>query len=170
MPLDVEFEKIDECVRDVVHDLGGAIVVEEKLALAFEGAVAEFVLAGFEIEGELDVGAKEVGFDGLGIGPVEGLLKEEQTGDGIEFFGGPAEDGVEVRAELADGHELQEGGAEKGRPAVVKAFARQWGKDAVEGVEEGDLSGIDGMAHGGANSMRGMGLRYGTARVRQGEN
>jgi len=65
--------------------------------------VAEFVAVGFEIERELDVGAKQVSLDGLGVGPVEGLLEEEQADDGVEFLGGPSVRGVTGLAERLDG-------------------------------------------------------------------
>lgn len=57
--------------------LGGQIVVDELLAIAFQSALAKFVDARFEIKGELHVGAKQVSVDGLGVGPVEGLLEKQ---------------------------------------------------------------------------------------------
>ena len=119
---------------------------------------AEFVDAGFEIEGELDVGAKQMGIDGGGVGPVEGLLEEEQAGDGVEFLGGPTVCGVRVLTEFGDGHEFEDGGAKEGGPAGFESLACEGGEDVGEGVEEGELSGVDGMAHACSNSMNGREL------------
>ena len=130
------------------------------MAIAFESSVAEFIDAGFEIEGELDIGAKQIGLDGLGVGPVEGLLEEEQAGDRVEFLGGPAEGGVIMLTERLDGHRVQDRGAKDSGPAGLEPLAGERREDVREGVEEGDLSGIDGMAHAMSNSMTGMELWY----------
>ena len=88
--------------------LGGQIVVAEPLAIAFQRALAKFVDARFEIKGELHVGAKQVSFDGRGIGPVEGLLEKQQAGHRVEFFGRPAVRWVVMPADGLGGHEFEE--------------------------------------------------------------
>src|SRR5208282_3800892 len=130
-----------------VHHLTGAVVFDEQLAIALEGAFAHFTGARFEIESKLHIGAEEIGLDGLGDGPVLELLQEEQAGDGIEFLGGSAHDGVEVFGEAADGHQLEQGLAKDALPAGVNPLAAERGNDAVVGVKQATLLWINTVAH-----------------------
>ena len=55
--------------------------------------------------------------------------------------------------EFADGHDFEEDMAKDALPAVGDDLASGGGYDALEGVEEAVLSGIDGMDHSGRNSF-----------------
>ena len=107
LPGDVEVEGVDEFRGDLFEDACGEVVVAEELLIAFEGASAECG-AGFEVQGVLDVGSEDVGFDGLLSVPVEEVGEEDEAGHGIEFFGGSAEGFAEVLGEVIDGHDLKE--------------------------------------------------------------
>ena len=144
---DVEFQKFDQPIGDVLHDLARAFVVQKERAITFEGAIAHLIDAGFEVEGELNVGAEEIGFDRIGDGPVLKLLQEEQARDGIQFLGGSSEGGMEVSAQLPRRHEFEEGGAKDALPAVVNLLESERGNHAFEGIKEASLLRIDGVAH-----------------------
>jgi hypothetical protein len=68
-----------------IKDRRGEIIVAEELLIAFEGAAGESD-AGFEVQGVLDVGSEDVGFDGLCSLSVEEVGEEDEAGHGIEFF------------------------------------------------------------------------------------
>jgi hypothetical protein len=106
-----------------------------------------------EVEGVLDVGPEDVGFDGLLGGPVEEVGEEDQAGHGKEFFGGGAHGVAEVGAEFGDGHDLEDDVAKDALPSVGDDPPSDRWDDAVEGIEEAVLSGIDRMDHGGRNSF-----------------
>ena len=156
--IDVQFQLLDQFGGDLIHDFGGQLVVNEVAAISLESPQAHLVSARFEIECILDIGTKEVRLDGLVIGPVVGLLKEEETGDGIEFLGGAAECGMEVLAELLGGHEVQQNGTEDTLPAVSDLFEPQGRDEPLERIEEAGLSGIDLMTHGCHNPLNSMEL------------
>ena len=133
--VDFHIECVHQFQGDVVHDLGGEIVVEKKSAVTFESALAH-IGARFDIESELNIGAKEVGFKSLLVGPVEILLKKEQTRDGIEFLGGPAHDGMKVFAELSDGHEAEEQRAKDALPTFGDSAQADRAEEPFKGVKE----------------------------------
>ena len=58
-----------------------------------------------------------------------------------------------MSSEFDDGHDLKEDVAKEALPSVGDDPPPQRWDDAVEGVEETILSGIDGMDHGGRNSL-----------------
>ena len=128
---------------DLVHDLAGRFVLDEQFAIAFESTFAHLVDAGFEIESELHIGVKEISIDGLGDGPVLEFLHEEQAGDGIEFLGGPAHDGVKMFGQLFGRHEFQQSAAKDALPTGANTFHPQRRDEAVEGVEKPALLRID---------------------------
>ena len=166
--VDLQIEFVDQLRGDFVHHLGGEIVVEKMGAIAFEGSAAHFG-ARLGIEGELDVGAKEEGFDGLVVGPVERFLEKEESGDGIQFLGGPAHEGIVVFAEFLDGHEDEQHGTKDGLPTLVEAFESEFAEEALEGVEQDRLRGIDDVLHAGVTPLGHLCCTKWT-RSRQGEN
>ena len=117
---DVEVEGVDEFRGDLVEDACGEVVVAEQLLIAFEGASAECG-AGFEVQGVLDVGSEDVGFDGLLSVPVEEEVgsEEDEARHGIEFFGVSAEGFAEVLGEVIDGHDLKDDMTKDPLPAVA---------------------------------------------------
>ena len=149
---DVEIEGTDELGGDLLEDACGEVVVAEELLIAFEGASADGG-AGLEVQGVLDVGAEDVGFDGLLGGPAEEVGEEDEAGHGIEFLGGGAEGVAEVLAEFADGHDFEEDMAKDALPAVADDLPPGRRDDPFKGVEEAVLSGVDGVDHGGRNSF-----------------
>ena len=152
LPGDVEVEGVDEFRGDLVEDACGEVIVAEELLIAFEGASAECG-AGFEVQGVLDVGSKDVRFDGLLSVPVEEVGEEDESGHGIEFFGGSAEGFAEVLGEVIDGHDLKDDMPKDPLPTVADDLASGRWNNPLEGVEEAVLSGVDGMNHGGRNSF-----------------
>ena len=62
--------------------------------------------------------------------------------------------------ERLDGHEFQDHGAKDRGPAGFESLAGERREDVRKGVEETDLTGIDGMAHALSNSVTGMELWY----------
>jgi len=149
---DVEVEGVDEFRGDLVEDACGEVVVAEELLIAFEGASAECG-AGFEVQGVLDVGSEDVGFDGLLSVPVEEVSEEDEARHGIEFFGVSAEGFAEVLGEVIDGHDLKDDMTKDPLPAVADDLVSCRWNDPFEGVEEAVLSGVDGIDHGGRNSF-----------------
>ncbi|MGC8643882.1 MAG: hypothetical protein ACP5XB_28810 [Isosphaeraceae bacterium] len=123
---DIKVEDVDEFLGDLVEDAGREVVVAEELLIAFQGACGERD-AGFEVQGILNVGSEDVGFDGLLSGPVEEVGQEDEAGHGIEFFGGSAEGFTEVLGEVIDGHDLEDGMSKNPLPAVADDLAsRRW--------------------------------------------
>ncbi len=149
---DVEVECGDEFGGDLVEDVSGEVIVSEELLIAFEGARAECG-AGFEVQGILDIGSEDVGFDGLLSDPAEEVGEEDETGHGVEFFGGSACGVAEVLGELSDGHDIEDGMSKDPLPAVSDDGPSGRRNNPLERVEESVLSGVDGMDHGGRNSM-----------------
>ena len=97
--------------------------------------------------------AEDVGFDGFLGGPAEEVGEEDEAGHGIEFLGGSAESVAEVLGQFADGHDFEEACRKtpcQPLPMILPAGGRN---DPLEGVEEAVLSGVDGMDHGGRNSL-----------------
>ena len=78
----------------------------------------ETVGAGLEVQGVLDVGAEDVGLDGLLGGPAEEVGEEDEPGHGVELLGGGAEGVAEVSSEFGDGHDLEEDVAKDALPSV----------------------------------------------------
>ena len=56
-------------------------------------------------------------------------------------------------AEFGDGHDLEEDVSKDALPSVGDDPPSDRWDDAIEGIEEAVLSGIDGMDHGGRNSF-----------------
>src|SRR3954453_14060682 len=94
-------------------------------------------------------------FDGLLSVPVEEVGEEDESGHGIEFFGGGACGVTEVLGELVDGQDLEDGMSEDPLPTVSDDRPTGRRNDPLERVEEAVLSGVDGMDHGGRNSLSG---------------
>ncbi len=130
----------------------GEVVVAEELLIAFECASGESG-ARFVIEGVLDVGAEDVGFNGVLSGAVEEVGEEDEAGHGIEFFGGSGEGVTEVFGKIANGHDLENGMSKDALPAVGDDLDACGRYDPLEGVEEAVLSGIERMDHSGRNSL-----------------
>ena len=149
---DVEFEVFGEFGGDFVEDDRGEFIVSKESLIAFEGAGGES-RAWFGVEGILDVGAKDVGFDGLVGVPAVEVGEEDESRHGIEFFGGRACGVAEVFGEVSDGHEFEEDLSEDALPAGFDDFPTGGWDDAVEGVEESVLSRVDEVDHGGRNSL-----------------
>ena len=143
---------MDEAGGDVVEDACGEVVLSEQLLVAFEGARADRG-AGLEVQGVLDIGAEDVGLDGLLGSPAEEVGEEDEPGHGVELLGGCAEGVTEVAAEFVNGHDLEEDVAKDALPAVGDDPPPDGRDDAVEGVEEAVLSGIDRVDHVGRNSL-----------------
>jgi hypothetical protein len=143
---DVEVECVDEFGSDLIEDLGGEVVLAEELLIAFEGSRGESG-AWFEVQGVLDVGSEDVGFDGVLSVPVEEVGEEDEAGHGIEFFGGSAEGVTEMLGELADRHDFEDDVSKDALPAAGDDLDACGRYDPLEGVKEAVLSGIDGMDH-----------------------
>ena len=152
---DVEVERFDESRGDVVEDACGEVVVAKELLIAFEGARRESS-AWLEVQCILDVGSKYVGFDGFLCVPVEEVGEEDEACHGKEFFGGSAEGVAEMLSEFADRHDLEDGMSKEALPTVADDFATCRWNNALKGVKEAILSGVDGMDHGGRNSLINM--------------
>ena len=140
-------EGVDEFRGDLVEDTCGEVVVAKELLVAFDGPRGDLD-SGLEIQGILDVGSKDIGFDGLLSVPTEEVGEEDEAGHGIEFFGRRAEGFAEVFSEVADGHDFEEDVSKESLPAVGDDPSSDGRDDALEGVEEAVLSGIDGVDHG----------------------
>ena len=85
--------------------------------------------------------------------PAEEVGEEDEPGHGIEFFGVSPHGVAEVVAELGDGHDFEEDVAKDPLPTVGEDPPSDRRDNALEGVEEAVLSGIDGVDHGGRNSF-----------------
>ena len=149
----VQLQQLDQAQGDAFHDLAGQFIFQENPAVTFESTFAHLVATGFQIQGELDIRAEQVGFDRRGIGPALKLLAEDQAGHGIELFGRPTYPGVEMLADLFGRHQLQHGGTKNSLPAIVKTLPSHRGNDAIENVKQASLSRINSMAHVILNSM-----------------
>jgi len=154
---DGEIVRPDKAGGDVLEDARGEIVVAEQRLIAFDGACGDRD-ARFEVQGVLDVGAEDVGFGGLPGGPAEEVGEEDEPGHGIEFLGGGAEGVAEVGGEFADGHDFEQDMANESLPAVADDLSPRRRDDAIEGVEEAVLPGVDGVDHGDRNSFPGYEL------------
>jgi hypothetical protein len=140
---DVDFKGFSEFGGNLVEDLCGEVIVSEELLVAFECASAES-RAWFEVECILDVGAEDVGFDGLLCIPVEEVGEEDESGHGIKFFGGSTKGVAEVFGEVSHRHEFEEDMSEDALPAVFDDFPSGGWDDTLERVEESILSWVDG--------------------------
>ena len=149
---DVEIEDLDESGGDVLEDACGELVVAEELLIAFEAARADHG-AGLKVQGVLDIGAEDVGLDGLLGSPAEEVGEEDEPGHRVELLGGCVAGVTEVAVEFVDGHDLEEDVAKDALPAVSDDPPPDGRDDAIEGVEEAVLPGIDRVDHVGRNSL-----------------
>src|SRR3954453_19808126 len=94
-------------------------------------------------------------FDGLLSVPVEEVGEEDESGHGLEFFGGGACGVTEVLGELVDGHDFEDGMSKDPLPTVGDDRPAGGWNHPLEGVEDAVLSGVDGMDHGRRNSFTG---------------
>ena len=113
------------------------------------------VQAGLQVERVLDIGSKQVGFRGLGIGPFVHFLEQEQARNGIKFLGGSSNGWIEMRSEFTNRHQVQQRRAKHSLPTLIDLFPAQTRYDAVEGVKQTALSWIDGVTHAYHNSFNG---------------
>jgi hypothetical protein len=65
---------------------------------------------------------------------------------------------AEVVCQFVDGHDFEQDMAKEPLPAVADDLSADRWEDALEGVEESVLSGVDGVDHAGRNSFPGYGL------------
>jgi hypothetical protein len=100
----------------------------------------------------LNVAPEDVSVHGLFGGPAEEVGQEDQAGHRVEFLGGGAQFPTEILGQFANGHHFQEGMSKDSLPTLGDDPLTGRGYDALEGVEEAILSGIDHVNHNGRNS------------------
>ena len=101
----------------------------------------------FDVDTELEV------FDRLKVGPAEEVGEEDDTGHGVEFFGGGAGEFAESSEQFSDGHFFEEDMPEQGLPSLGDNFGASWSDELFEGVEKSLLSRIDFVNHGERNPL-----------------
>ena len=148
---DVEFQLLGQPGGHVLEDRDGQFVIAKHLLIAFD-ATSRDCDAGLEVEGVLDVAPEDVNLDGLLGGPAEEVGQEDQAGHRVQFLGGGAQFPTEILGQFANGHHFQEGMPKDPLPTLGDDPLTGRGYDALEGVEEAILSGVDHVDHNGRNS------------------
>jgi len=85
--------------------------------------------------------------------PADEICEEDDTGHGVEFFGGGAGDFAEICGQFRDGHFFEEDMPEHALPSPGDNFEASRSDEPLTGVQKPLLSRIDFVNHGRHNPL-----------------